>query len=113
MSIKLEICEPYSVLLSISNLNKSPVETCKNLKLFTPSTYNPTTKEQRDIFYSDDINKYFEEFVIPDIYSDKNVMIRLYFIIGNVGTFLLSKNHFYHTIHPLKNEDDRYVWVSN
>ena len=37
-------------------------------------------------------------------------MIRLYFIIGKVGTFLLSKNHFYHTIHPLKNEDGRYVW---
>jgi len=58
-----------------------------------------------------DYNNYFEEFVIPDIYSDKNVMIRLYFIIGKVGTFLLSKNHFYHTIHPLENEDGRYVWV--
>ena len=57
-----------------------------------------------------DSNKYFEEFIIPDIYLDRNVMIRLYFIIGKVGTFLLSKNHFYHTIHPLKNEDGRYVW---
>jgi len=57
-----------------------------------------------------DSNKYFEEFIIPDIYLDRNVMIRLYFIIGKVGTFLLSKHHFYHTIHPLKNEDGRYVW---
>ena len=60
-----------------------------------------------------DSSKYFEEFIIPDTYLSKNVMIRLYFIIGNVGTFLLSKNHFYHTIHPLKNEDGRYVWVTN
>jgi len=58
-----------------------------------------------------DSNKYFEEFIIPDTYLSKNVMIRLYFIIGKVGTFLLGKNHFYHTIHPLKNEDGRYVWV--
>jgi predicted nucleotidyltransferase len=57
-----------------------------------------------------DSNKYFEEFIIPDIYLNKNVMIRLYFIIGKVGTFLLSKNHFYHTIHLLKSEDGRYVW---
>ena len=58
-----------------------------------------------------DSNKYFEEYVIPDSYLKKNVMVRLYFIVGKVGTFLLSKNHFYHTIHPLKNEDGRYVWV--
>ena len=56
-------------------------------------------------------NKYFEEFIIPDIYLSKNVMIRLYFIVGKIGTFLLSKNHFYHTIHPLENEDGRYVWI--
>ena len=58
-----------------------------------------------------DSNKYFEEFIIPDIYLDRNVMIRLYFIVGKVGTFLLGKNHFYHTIHPLKDEDGRYVWI--
>jgi predicted nucleotidyltransferase len=58
-----------------------------------------------------DSNKYFEEFIIPDTYLDRNVMIRLYFVIGKVGTFLLGKNHFYHTIHPLKNEGGRYVWV--
>jgi len=58
-----------------------------------------------------DSNKYFEEYVIPDSYLKKNVMVRLYFIVGKVGTFLLGKNHFYHTIHPLKGEDGRYVWV--
>ena len=57
-----------------------------------------------------DSNKYFEEFIISDIYLDRNVMIRLYFIIGKVGTFLISKNHLYHTIHSLKNENGRYVW---
>jgi predicted nucleotidyltransferase len=58
-----------------------------------------------------DPEKYFEEFVVPDIYLNKNVMVRLYFIVGKVGTFLLGKNHFYHTIHPLKDEDGRYVWI--
>jgi hypothetical protein len=58
-----------------------------------------------------DSNKYFEEYVIPDSYLKKNVMVRLYFIVGKVGTFLLSKNHFYHTIHPLKDEGGRYVWI--
>jgi predicted nucleotidyltransferase len=58
-----------------------------------------------------DSNKYFEEYVIPDSYLKKNVMVRLYFIVGKVGTFLLGKNHFYHTIHPLKDEDGRYVWI--
>ena len=43
----------------------------KNLKLFTPSTYNPTTKEQRDIFYSDDIDKYFEKH-LPDKLEELN-----------------------------------------
>ena len=38
---------------------------------------------------------FFEEYVIPDSYLKKNVMVRLYFIVGKVGTFLLGKNHFF------------------
>ena len=66
--------------------------------------------DRESVLYTKYKNKYFEEFIISDIYLDRNVMIRLYFIIGKVGTFLLGKNNFYHTIHPLKNENGRYVW---
>ena len=66
--------------------------------------------DRESVLYTKYKNKYFEEFIISDIYLDRNVMIRLYFIIGKVGTFLISKNHLYHTIHSLKNENGRYVW---
>ena len=66
--------------------------------------------DRDSVLYTKYKNKYFEEFIVPDTYLSKNVMIRLYFIIGKVGTFLLGKNNFYHTIHPLKNENGRYVW---
>ena len=66
--------------------------------------------DRESVLYTKYKNKYFEEFIISDIYLDRNVMIRLYFIIGKVGTFLISKNHLYHTIHSLKNENGMYVW---
>lgn len=66
--------------------------------------------DRDSVLYTKYKNKYFEEFIVPDTYLSKNVMIRLYFIIGKAGTFLLGKNNFYHTIHPLKNENGRYVW---
>ena len=67
--------------------------------------------DRESVLYKKYKNKYFEKYVIPDSYLKKNVMVRLYFIVGKVGTFLLGKNHFYHTIHPLKDEDGRYVWI--
>ena len=100
--------------ISIENFN-FPDFVCKSLHYPGMSPYGFFNKNSKlyNQYKKVDSNKYFEEFVIPDIYLSKNVMIRLYFIVGKVGTFLLSKNHFYHTIHPLKNEDGRYVWVTN
>jgi len=85
--------------------------------LYFPGMSNHHFFDESSIFYKKNkkynTRKFFEEFIVPDVYNDKNIMIRFYFLIGSLGCFNIGKTNLYHTIHPLKNEDGRYVWVYN